>query len=122
MKPLRLARASAIALWLLMVALTASWPAWTAGARTPFVIGAVAVAVIVLLLPLRGLWKGRRRTYGLASLVIVPYVGFGAMEVVANPAVRLPAAALMFVGLASMASLVVYLRISRGAEDAGSPG
>lgn len=117
----RRARGWAVGLWLLLIALMASWPVWAANARSPVAVAVVVTAVVVLLLPLGGLWKARRRTYGLASLVVAPYVGFGATEVVANPAVRMPAAVMMFLGLACMVALVAYLRISRRDADAAPP-
>lgn len=69
--------------------------------------------------PLPGLWRGRRRTYAWATLCVAPYFIFGLTEVVANPAVRGAAGAILFASLAWFAALVAYLRLSR--STAGAP-
>lgn len=87
---------------------SAPWPqnlAWTAALLLP------------LLLPLPGLWRGNRRTCAWATLCVAPYFIYGTTEVIANPAVRAAAAAILFAGLAWFASLVYCLRALRA-----SPG
>ncbi len=102
----RLTLASALLLGVSVVASTmraASWPqniAWTAGMLLP------------LLLPLPGLWRGNRRTCAWATLCVAPYFIYGVTEVIANPAVRVTAALVLFSGLAWFASLVYCLRVS----------
>jgi len=68
--------------------------------------------------PLPGLVRGQRRTYAWATLCVAPYFIYGVTEVVANPAVRAAAGAILFASLAWFVMLVRYLRLSRGT----SPG
>lgn len=92
---------------------SAAWPvnlAWTLALLLP-------VAA-----PLPGLARGVRRTYAWASLCVAPYFIYGVTEVIANPAVRGTAGAILFASLAWFVALVGYLRLSRGtappAQDA----
>jgi uncharacterized membrane protein len=73
------------------------------------------------LLPLRGLLRGDRRTHAWATLCVAPYFVYGVTETVANPAVRVAAAAILFASLAHFVALVVYLRASRP-QAAGQAG
>ena len=85
---------------------SAPWPAnlaWTVALLLP-------VAA-----PLPGLVRGQRRTYAWATLCVAPYFIYGLTEVVANPAVRAAAGAILFASLAWFVMLVRYLRLSRGA-------
>lgn len=92
---------------------SAAWPAnlvWT------------LVLLIPVAAPLPGLVRGVRRTYAWASLCVAPYFIYGVTEVIANPAVRGAAGAILFASLAWFVALVGYLRLSRGtvqsAQDA----
>jgi uncharacterized membrane protein len=80
-------------------------------------LGWTAVLLLPLLLPLPGLWRGSRRTCSWATLCVAPYFIYGVTEVIANPAVRASAAAILFAGLAWFASLVYCLRVSRTSPD-----
>jgi uncharacterized membrane protein len=71
------------------------------------------VLLVPLLLPLRGLLRGDRRTHAWATLCIAPYLVYGITESVANPAVRAAAAGILLASLAHFVSLVAYLRLSR---------
>jgi uncharacterized membrane protein len=71
--------------------------------------------------PLPGLIRGRRRTYAWATLCVAPYFIYGATEVIANPAVRGAAGAILFASLAWFVALVGYLRLSRGAAPNDQP-
>jgi uncharacterized membrane protein len=73
----------------------------------------LAVLLMPLLLPLPGLLGARRRTYAWATLCVTPYFVYGLTEIIANPAVRLPAGAILFASLAWFVTLVNYLRASR---------
>lgn len=81
---------------------------------------------IALLLPVAaptpGIVHGIRRTYAWATLCVAPYIVYGITEVIANPAVRGAAAAILFASLAWFVALVWYLRVSRqasaGTQDA----
>lgn len=79
-----------------------------------------AVLLVPLALPVRGLWRGDRRTGAWATLCVAPYVVYGTTEVMANPAVRGTAGAILFASLAWFASLVYFLRVSRPAPNAAA--
>ena len=83
---------------------SAPWPAnlgWTIALLLP-------VAA-----PIPGLLRGTRRTYAWATLCVAPYFVYGVTEVIANPAVRGAAAAILLASLAWFVALVGYLRLSR---------
>jgi uncharacterized membrane protein len=83
---------------------SAPWPsnvAWTVALLLP-------VAA-----PVPGLIRGVRRTYAWATLCVAPYFIYGITEVIANPAVRGAAGAILFASLAWFVALVWYLRLSR---------
>jgi uncharacterized membrane protein len=63
--------------------------------------------------PIPGLLRGIRRTYAWATLCVAPYFVYGVTEVIASPAVRGAAAAILFASLAWFVALVAYLRLSR---------
>jgi uncharacterized membrane protein len=86
---------------------THGWPA----AFSLAVLGLIPIA-----LPLRGLLAGRRRTHTWATLCVLPYLVFGVMESVANPAARAAAACVAAASLLWFATLVGYLRVTRPAE------
>jgi len=73
----------------------------------------LAILLVPLLLPLPGLLRGQRRTYAWATLCVTPYFIYGLTEVIANPAVRTAAGAILFASLAWFITLVNYLRATR---------
>jgi uncharacterized membrane protein len=79
----------------------------------PASLGRLALLLVPLLLPLPGLLRGHRRTYAWATLCVTPYFIYGLTEVIANPAVRGPAGAILFASLAWFVTLVTYLRVTR---------
>jgi uncharacterized membrane protein len=79
----------------------------------PSNLGWLAVLLVPLLLPLPGLWRRTRRTCAWATLCVAPYFAYGTTEVIANPAVRVMAGAILFASLAWFVSLVYCLRVSR---------
>jgi uncharacterized membrane protein len=92
----------------------AAWPgAWPSG------LVLTALLLVPVLLPLPGLIAGRRRTCAWATLCVTPYFVYGLTELIANPAVRLPAAAILFASLAWFVALVACLRLSRPAPAQG---
>jgi uncharacterized membrane protein len=91
---------------------SAPWPAnlgWTIALLLPVVA------------PTPGIVRGLRRTYAWATLCVAPYFIYGITEVIANPAVRGAAAAILFASLAWFVALVWYLRVSARAP-AGAQG
>jgi uncharacterized membrane protein len=83
-----------------------------------------AVLVLPMLLPIKGLLRGDRRTYAWATLCIAPSFLYAITEAIANSLVRAIAAAILFASLAHFVALVAYLRITRpqtGSQAAPSP-
>jgi len=72
-----------------------------------------AALILPLLLPLKGLLQGDRRTYAWATLCIAPCFVYGITEVIANSSVRAIAAVILFTSLAHFVALVAYLRVTR---------
>jgi uncharacterized membrane protein len=98
----------------LVAALCAVLVAWHVERFTPRTAAFVlALAVLPWLLPLRGLLAGNRRTYAATTLLTLPYLAYGLMEVLANPGARAYAATTVFLAFALFVALVAYLRISR---------
>lgn len=100
-----LAAAAALAACVVAAGLSsARWPtslAWTFGMLLPIAA------------PLPGLLRGSRHTYAWATLCVAPYLVYGVTEIVANPAVRVAAAAILIASLAWFVALITYLRVSR---------
>jgi uncharacterized membrane protein len=103
----RLALAAAALLGACVVAAALPAFAWPAS------LARLAILLLPLLLPLRGLLRGQRRTFAWATLCVTPYFIYGLTEVVANPAVRAAAGAILFASLAWFVALVNYLRVTR---------
>ena len=83
-----------------------------------------AVLVLPLLLPLKGLLQGDRRTYAWATLCIAPAFLYAITEAIANSLVRAIAAAILVASLAHFVALVAYLRVTRpqtGSQAGPSP-
>jgi uncharacterized membrane protein len=80
-----------------------------------------AVWLVPLLLPMRGLFAGRRRAHAWATLCVLPYLVFGVAEMIANPAARTAAAAVVFASLIWFGALVTYLRVTRRPAPAARP-
>lgn len=75
---------------------------------------AMTIAMLLpIAAPLPGLLRGTRRTYAWATLCVAPYFVYGLTEVVANPALRAAAGAILFASLCWFVALVAYLRLSR---------
>ena len=83
-----------------------------AGSRSTGLLA--AVLLVPLALPLRGLLRRDRRTYAWATLCLTPHFVYALTELVANPALRVHAAAILLLALALMVGLVAYLRLTRG--------
>jgi len=113
---LRLARHAALG----AAAVLAACVAWAAlrSAPWPANLGWTIVMLLPVAAPIPGIIRGVPRTYAWATLCIAPYFIYGITEVIANPAVRGAAAAVLFAGLAWFVALVWYLRLSRGGTAA----
>ena len=102
----RRAQRLTIGLWF---AVAASLLAWSA---VGYAWALCAVGVIVLLAPLHGLARGRRRTYAWATMFTVPYITFALTELLVNPAARWVAGISLLLVFAWFCSMVLFLRVS----------
>jgi uncharacterized membrane protein len=101
------ARSLTIWLW---IAVALSLLAWIlAGYPWPICL----LAVLPLLAPLNGLWRGRRHTYAWATLFAVPYLAFAVTELLVNPDARWVAAASLLLVFGWFCTMILYLRVSR---------
>ena len=115
------ARARAAALVLLLALLAVVVLLIAREASSPLSAAMLALFLLVpLLMPLPGVWRSRRRTFAWATLCLTPHFIFALMEIVANPALRSIAAAMLFLGTGLVIALVAYLRLTRG--QASEPG
>ena len=73
----------------------------------------VALLVVPLVITLPGILRRNRRTFAWATLCVTPHFVYALTEVVANPAIRLLAAAMIAVALGLTLALVAYLRLTR---------
>jgi uncharacterized membrane protein len=110
--PLKRARRMALATAAVLAACVAA--ASLRSAAWPVNLAWTLVLLLPLAAPLPGLVRGVRRTYAWASLCVAPYFIYGVTEVIANPAVRGAAGAVLFASLGWFVALVWYLRVSRG--------
>ncbi len=76
-----------------------------------------ALAVLLLLAPLRGLVRGSRYTYAWATLFAIPYLIFSVTELLANPRARWVASLSLLLVFAWFCAMVLYLRASRGHRE-----
>jgi len=106
------ARLISLALVLLLIALSVM--AAFFGERSPvsfWLVVGFLVAPLVITLP--GIVRRNRRTFAWATLCVTPHFIYALTEVVANPAIRLLAAAIIAVALGLTLALVAYLRLTR---------
>ena len=117
---LRPARAAALGTAAILAVCVAS--AALRSAPWPANLGWTIALLLPVAAPVPGIVRGIRRTYAWATLCVAPYLVYGITEVIANPAVRGAAAAILFASLAWFVALVWYLRASRpavaGTQDA----
>jgi uncharacterized membrane protein len=73
----------------------------------------VALLVVPLVITLPGIVRRNRRTFAWATLCVTPHFVYALTEVVANPAIRVLAAAMIAVALGLTLALVAYLRLTR---------
>ena len=76
----------------------------------------LASAVLVTLplwIFIPALHRGERRKYAAMTLCVVPYLVLALTELVANPAARILASAILLLAFALFALLIVFLRVTR---------
>ena len=110
-RALRTARNTVAALVALLCAEFVLWHVLRFGPSTAALIAALGVAPWLVLAP--GLWRGVQRHHDAAALLTAPYLGYGLMEVLANPGARPLAGALVLIAFALYVALAAFLRLSR---------
>jgi len=103
-----------IALTIVLVLAGTSLLAAFVGERSPvsfWLLVLLLVAPLVATLP--GLLRSNRRTFAWATLCVTPHFIYALTEAVANPAIRLLAAAMLGLSLGLVVTLVAYLRLTR---------
>lgn len=115
----RLRQARAVALATAAVLAVCVAAASLRSAPWPANLGWTVALLLPVAAPIPGIVRGIRRTYAWATLCVAPYFIYGITEVIANPAVRGAAAAILFASFAWFVTLVAYLRLSRGTPDTG---
>ena len=107
-------RAAASAALLALIALCLAWELWFAPLRPGGSL--VALKALPLLLPLRGIFAGRRYTYQWSSMLILAYFAEGVTRAWGDSGLaRQLAIAEMVLSLAFFAAALSYVRRSRGA-------
>jgi uncharacterized membrane protein len=114
----RAARNAAAVLIALLCALFVCWHAARYSAPTAALASALGVTPWLAIGP--SLWRGSRHGLVAATLLTVPYLGYGLMEVLANPGVRLYAGALVLLAFALFVALLACLRVNRPSAAAPS--
>lgn len=102
-----------------LLACCVAWATLVAG-PWPRSLAWTGVLLVPVVLPLRGLLRGDRRTHAWATFCVAPYFLYGLTEVIANPSVRAAAAAILFASLAWFVALIAYLRFSRPVDAASA--
>jgi uncharacterized membrane protein len=106
-----------IALTLVLALAGTSLLAAFVGERNPvsfWLLVLLLVAPLVATVP--GLLRSNRRTFAWATLCVTPHFIYALTEAVANPAIRLLAAAMLGLSLGLVVTLVAYLRLTRTGE------
>ncbi|MBK7902134.1 MAG: DUF2069 domain-containing protein [Proteobacteria bacterium] len=106
------ARRYALALLALLAVVSLLAAFW--GERSAAAIG---LLVFLLLTPLAiavpGMLARNRRTFAWATLCVTPHFIYSLTELVANPSIRVLAAAILLLSLALVVALVAFLRLTR---------
>jgi uncharacterized membrane protein len=102
------ARRSTLAVWLGLLALLVAWHA--AGGAAGLGTAILAAVALPLLLPLPGLWRGRRRTFRWAPLTLAPALAWALTEILANPPARGFAVGSALLAFLALAAVVATLR------------
>jgi uncharacterized membrane protein len=105
--PVRLTRQLTLWLWLAMALSLLAW--MIAGYSRVLCL----LAVVPLLVPLQGLWRGRRYTYAWATLLAAAYLAFATTELLVNPAARWVAGLSLILVFLWFCTMILYLRTSR---------
>lgn len=83
-------------------------------------LASAALMTLPLWIFIPALHRGERRKYAAMTLCVVPYLVLALTELVANPAARILASAILLLAFALFGLLIVFLRITRpGAIEPG---
>ncbi len=107
MSVVRTTRLATVWLW---AAVASSALGWTLAGYSWLLCG---IAVLPLLVPLRGLVRGERYTYAWATLFSIPYLIFTITELLVNRAARWAGSVSLLLTFAWFCAMVLYLRASR---------
>jgi uncharacterized membrane protein len=108
---------AAIALSFGLIAAVVAWQ--FSNGISPERLLAAAVLTCPLWAPLRGLLRRTRTTYAWATLCVIPYFVLGLTEAIANPERRAWAGLCLALALALFIALILYLRATNPARQAG---
>lgn len=96
-----------------LLALLATFVLWHALRFSPRTALLVSLLAALPWLPLlRGLWRARRNAQALGLLLTTPYLGYGLMEVLANPGSRAFAGSTVLLAFVAAAAFAACLRLS----------
>ncbi|MGH8250339.1 MAG: DUF2069 domain-containing protein [Steroidobacteraceae bacterium] len=104
--PARITRSLALAAWLALAVSIACWPLGDGAIGWPTAL----LALLPLLLPLPGIARGRRRSFGWAPLTLAPALAFSLTEILVNAPARWRAVLTLGLILAAFATLLAALR------------
>ena len=107
------ARRAVLATWVALGVTIAAAVVLASGSTASAVV--TAALFVPWLMPIRGLFRGDRRTHAWATLCVAPYFVYGLTETIANPAVRVAAGLMLAASLAHFVALVAFLRVTRPA-------
>jgi uncharacterized membrane protein len=102
----RITRRIALTGWLLLTVSIACWPLGSSGIGWAIAL----LALLPLLLPLPGIARGLRRSFGWAPLTLAPALALSLVEILVNAAGRPRATLTLALALAAFAALVAALR------------
>ncbi len=99
--------------WLfLLLALSGWWARGLAWPPTPgTILGGMLILPLALILP--AILRGSEKASAAGTLLLIPYMGWGLTEAVANPGARKLAAASVFMAVTCFAALIIWLRSLR---------
>ncbi len=102
----RIARRATQFAWLALIVSIACWPFSAAG------IGwlITALALLPLLMPVAGIARGSRRTFGWAPLALAPALALTLTEILVNAGARTPTTVSLVLIFVAFAALIASLR------------
>jgi uncharacterized membrane protein len=109
-----LARRAACGSLLALIVLCLAWELWLAPLRPGGSL--IALKALPLVVPLPGLWHGKRYTFQWSSMLILAYFAEGVTRAMSEPGVsQALAAAEILLSTVFFSSTVAYARITRSA-------